>query len=45
MWSLAFHEKPDTIMFIQLSLWNDIFTLKQGIMKPKLTYPYVLTYL
>ena len=39
MWSVAFHEKRDTIIFIQLSLWNDIFTLKQGMYKTQINLP------
>ena len=36
MWSVAFHEDRHEIIFIQLSLWNDIFTWEQGMDETKL---------
>ena len=35
MWPLAFHENRHEIIFIQLSLWNDIFTWEQGMDETK----------
>ena len=41
LWELAFYEKPHEVIFIQLSLWNEISLLKRACMKPKSTYQYM----
>ena len=39
MWSLASQENRHEIIFIQLNLWNDIFTWEQGMYETKLYLP------
>ena len=41
VWELAFYGKLQEVIFIQLSLWNDISFLKRVCMKPKSTYRYM----
>ena len=38
VWALAFYEKRHEVIFIQLSLWNNISLLKKACMKPKSSY-------
>ena len=41
VWELAFYGKLQEVIFIQLSLWNDISFLKRVWMKPKSTCRYM----